>query len=263
VRFVIVTSLPEAVAGYLAAGVLGRAIREGAIECEVCDLRTYGSGRHRTIDDAPYGGGNGMVLQVGPLVAAIESAGADRHVVLASPAGRRFDRDIAHRWAEAGRDLVLVCGRYEGVDHRILEWVDEEISLGDFVMTGGELAALAMVDAVARLLPGVLGNAGSAVHESFEEGALEHPQYTRPADYRGHRVPDVLLSGDHGRIEAWRREQALALTRARRPDLLGSAGAPARSPRPPSRGRAEPATIGAPEERHPAPEDPEKIGSDA
>jgi tRNA (guanine37-N1)-methyltransferase len=174
-------------------------------------------------DDVPYGGGAGMVMKPEPLVAAIEAAKArepQARVVLMSPQGRRFTQAVAHELLEAPA-LILICGRYEGVDERVLDWVDDELSLGDFVLTGGELAALAVIDAVGRLIPGVLGNAESTRNESFSgEGLLEGPQYTRPPEFRGRRVPEVLLSGDHARIAAWRREQASSRTEARRPDLL-------------------------------------------
>src|SRR5207248_1241313 len=178
---------------------------------------------HRVTDDIPYGGGAGMVMKPEPLVAAIESAKArepSARVVLMSPQGARFDQAKAQELAGLEK-LILVCGRYEGVDERVLSFIDEEISLGDFVLTGGEFAALAVIDAAARLLPGVLGNELSAQAESFSrDGLLEGPQYTRPPDFRGLRVPDVLLSGDHAKIARWRQEQAVARTRERRPDLL-------------------------------------------
>ncbi|HEY5675309.1 MAG TPA: tRNA (guanosine(37)-N1)-methyltransferase TrmD, partial [Myxococcales bacterium] len=191
---------------------------------QVTDIRDVAAGKHRVTDDVPYGGGAGMVMKPEPLVAAIEAAKGrepQARVLLMSPQGRRFDQEKALELSQKPA-LVLVCGRYEGVDERVMGWVDEELSLGDFVLTGGELAALAVVDAVARLLPGVLGNELSAQSESFAgEGLLEGPQYTRPPEFRGLRVPEVLLSGDHARIAGWRREQAMARTRERRPDLLG------------------------------------------
>ena len=177
------------------------------------------------MDDTPYGGGAGMVMKPEPLVCAIEAARArvpSARVVLMSPQGRRFDQRKAQELSQR-EALILVCGRYEGVDERVLPFVDEEVSLGDFVITGGEFAALAIIDAMARLVPGVLGNAESPLQESFAgEGLLEGPQYTRPPEFRGSRVPEVLLSGDHAKIAAWRREQALHRTRDRRPDLLKS-----------------------------------------
>ena len=190
----------------------------------VTDIREHAAGRHRVADDAPYGGGAGMVMKPEPLTEAIEAAvgrlpGA--RVLLTSPRGRRLDQALARELSAAGR-LVIACGRYEGVDERVRAVVDEEVSVGDVVLTGGELAALCIVDAAARLVPGVLGNEQSAGQESFsgEGGLLEHPHYTRPPVYRGMEVPAVLLSGDHRRIERWRRREALRVTRERRPDLF-------------------------------------------
>ncbi len=221
----VLTLFPRMVAAPLEESILGKAREKGLLRVQVTDIRDFAEGRHRVTDDVPYGGGAGMVMKPEPLVAAIEAAkGRDpaARVVLMSPQGRRFDQEKAAELLALGR-LILVCGRYEGVDERVMDWIDEELSLGDFVLTGGELAALAVIDAVARLLPGVLGNAESAASESFTgEGLLEGPQYTRPPEFRGRRVPEVLLSGDHARIAAWRREQALERTRKRRPDLLKS-----------------------------------------
>jgi len=205
---------------YLEASILGRARTAGLLEVAVHDIRDWAEGRHRQVDDYPFGGGQGMVLKPDPLVAAIEAVRGDAPVVLMTPQGTPFCQATARRFAEQPH-LVLVCGRYEGVDERVREaWVDEEISLGDFVLTGGELPALAVIDATARLLPGVLGNEASHADESFEAGLLEYPQYTRPRDFRGMKVPDVLLSGDHGRIAQWRATQARTRTKQRRPDLL-------------------------------------------
>ena len=219
----ILTLFPRMVASPLEESILGKAIAKGVLRVRVTDIREFAEGKHRVTDDVPYGGGAGMVMKPEPLVAAIEAAKAREpraRVVLMSPQGRRFDQEKAIELSQAPA-LVLVCGRYEGVDERVLRWVDEELSLGDFVLSGGEVAALAVVDAVARLIPGVLGNELSAQSESFAgEGLLEGPQYTRPAEFRGLRVPEVLLSGDHARIAGWRREQAMARTRERRPDLL-------------------------------------------
>ncbi len=219
----VLTLFPRMIAAPLDESILGKAREKGLLRVQVTDIREFAGGRHRVTDDVPYGGGAGMVMKPEPLVAAIESAKArepSARVVLLSPQGRRFDQRAAQELL-AREKLVLVCGRYEGVDERVLEWIDEELSLGDFVLTGGEFAALAVIDAVARLLPGVLGNAESPVAESFAgEGLLEGPQYTRPPEFRGRKVPEVLLSGDHAKIAAWRREQALNRTRDRRPDLL-------------------------------------------
>jgi tRNA (guanine37-N1)-methyltransferase len=223
----ILTLFPRACAGYLGESILGKAQAAGLLEVVVRDVREHAEGRHRVADDAPYGGGAGMVMKPEPLVRAIEAARArlpGARVVLASPRGRRLDQAVARELAEHGR-MVLVCGRYEGVDERVVAAVDSEVSLGDFVLTGGELAALCIVDAAARLVPGVLGNEASAGAESFagESGLLEHPHYTRPPEWRGMKVPEVLLSGDHRRIERWRRREALRVTRERRPDLFAKA----------------------------------------
>ena len=215
----VVTLFPGFFQGPLGVGATAKALRTGALRVEMRDLREFGTGAHRQVDDAPFGGGAGMVLMAGPLAAAVSGL-EDSYRVLFTPAGRRLEQAVLDRWA-ALPSLTLVCGRYEGVDERFSEgYVDEEVSLGDFVLAGGEAAAAAVIEGVARLLPGVLGNPESARTESFREGLLEEPQYTRPADFAGNRVPEVLLSGDHGRIDAWRREQRLRRTARRRPDLL-------------------------------------------
>ncbi len=220
----ILTLFPRMCTGYLGESILGKAQEAGLVAVRVTDIREHAAGRHRVADDAPYGGGAGMVMKPEPLTEAIEAAvgrlpGA--RVLLTSPLGRRLDQALARELAGAGR-LVIACGRYEGVDERVRAVVDEEVSVGDVVLTGGELAALCIVDAAARLVPGVLGNEQSAGQESFsgEGGLLEHPHYTRPPAYRGMEVPAVLLSGDHRRIERWRRREALRVTRERRPDLF-------------------------------------------
>ena len=225
-RFDILTVVPEAVNGYLQASILGRAQNAGEIDCCVVNLREFGNGRHRQLDDAPYGGGPGMVMQAEPIVRAIEAArqeakpSARLGVLLMSPAGRPLDQRLAAELAEGYDHLVLVCGRYEGIDARVLPFVDMELSLGDFVITGGELAALSVVDSVARLRPRVLGNDESCCEESFQGSRLEYPHYTRPATFRGVTVPAVLLSGDHAKIREWRASAAVERTRAMRPDLL-------------------------------------------
>ena len=222
-RVTILTLFPRMVEGPLCESILGKAREKGLLRVRVTDIREFADGKHRVTDDVPYGGGAGMVMKPEPLVAAIEAArqrGPGARVVLLSPQGARFDQGKAQELAVHGA-LILVCGRYEGVDERVLRWVDEELSLGDFVLTGGEIAALAVIDAIARLVPGVLGNELSAQSESFSgEGLLEGPQYTRPPEFRGLRVPEVLLSGDHEKIARWRQDQAVARTRERRPDLL-------------------------------------------
>jgi tRNA (guanine37-N1)-methyltransferase len=220
----ILTLFPRMCEAYLAESILGKASEAGLVVARVTDIREHAQGRHRVTDDAPYGGGPGMVMKPEPLTAAIEAARArlpGAPVVLTSPRGERFDQALARRFAEGGR-LILVCGRYEGVDERVMRAVDREVSVGDFVLTGGELAALCVADAAARLVPGVLGNDASAGAESFAgaEALLEHPHYTRPPEFQGMRVPEVLLSGDHRRIERGRRRESLRATRERRPDLF-------------------------------------------
>jgi len=225
-HFEVVTVVPETVEGYLGASILGRAAAAGAVSFGITPMRDFGEGKHRQVDDSPYGGGSGMLMKAGPVVDAIEAARAAApasarvRVLLMDPAGARFDRDLAGRLARETDHLILVAGRYEGIDARVHPHVDELVSVGDFVLTGGELAALVIVDAVARLVPGVLGNDASAAEESFERSLLEYPQYTRPRVFRGHEVPEVLLSGDHARVDRWRVEQAVRRTLELRPDLL-------------------------------------------
>lgn len=220
VLITVVTMFPEYFASPFGVGVVGRAVAAGLLTIDLVDLRAYGLGRHRQLDDAPFGGGPGMVMMVEPLAAALEPL-AHTHRVLLTPAGPPIGQETLDRWARL-EGLTLVCGRYEGVDERVAEHlVEEEASLGDFVLAGGEAAAAAVVEGVARLLPGALGNPQSAGTESFRDGLLEEPMYTRPADFRGWKVPEVLISGDHVRIAAWRREQRRLRTEERRPDLLG------------------------------------------
>ena len=221
----IVTIFPGFFASPLATGLLGRAGERGLVEVRLHDLRDWATDRHRSVDDAPFGGGAGMVMLPGPWFEALDALQADgpAHVVLLAPDGRRFDQATATRLAGEPR-LLLCCGRYEGVDERVRTRVDEVLSIGDFVLAGGEAAALVVLDAVARLVPGVMGNAASAADESFAAGLLEYPQYTRPAVYRGLEVPAVLRSGDHGAIARWRHDQAVERTRRLRPDLLDRAG---------------------------------------
>jgi tRNA (guanine37-N1)-methyltransferase len=218
-RYDVLTVHPEMVRAPLFSSILGRAVADGRIEIAVHDIRDSAEGRHRTVDDTPYGGGPGMVMRIDVVARAIEAVRTpESRVILTSPAGRPFTQADAARLAGL-QHLVVVCGHYEGIDARIEAVIDEEISLGDFVLTGGEIAAVAIVDAIARLVPGVVGNASSVDDESFAAGLLEYPQYTRPAEWRGMSVPEVLLSGDHERIATWRRQQAEERTRARRPDL--------------------------------------------
>ena len=225
-KFDILTLFPEMFAGPFDASIIRRATDNGLVTIRLHQIRDYAIDRHRTTDDAPYGGGAGMVMKVEPLVAAIETVRRDRpraRVILTTPRGTRFDQGTARRLATA-EELIIVCGRYEGVDERVRELFDaEEISLGDFVLTGGEFVALTVVDAVTRLIPGVLGSEESAAADSFSDGLLEYPHYTRPAEFRGLRVPEVLLSGNHREIERWRRRMSLEKTLRTRPDLLASA----------------------------------------
>jgi tRNA (guanine37-N1)-methyltransferase len=228
VRVDVVTLFPEMFSGFLATSLVARAVSGGQLAVRLRSPRDFGLGKHRSVDDTPYGGGSGMVMRVDVLVAAMESldadapGGAHARRVLLTPQGRVFDQTRAHELA-ALEAVMLVCGRYEGFDERVRSYVDEELSLGDFVLTGGEVAAMAVIDACSRLLPGVLGNAASIVEESHGPstgGLLEYPQYTRPAEFRGAGVPEVLQGGNHGEIARWRREQAVIRTRERRPDLL-------------------------------------------
>jgi tRNA (guanine37-N1)-methyltransferase len=219
-RIDLFTIFPGYFAGALDASLVGRAQARGILDIRVHDLRDWATDKHRTIDDEPLGGGPGMVMIPEPIFAAVGDVSPPRPLLLLSPAGRPFDQAAAHLLAE-GPGLSLLCGRYEGVDQRVAdELCDGELSVGDYVLAGGEAAALVVVEAVARLVPGVVGNEASPADESFTEGLLEYPQYTRPADFSGIRVPDVLLSGDHARVARWRRAQALRRTRERRPDLL-------------------------------------------
>jgi tRNA (guanine37-N1)-methyltransferase len=219
-RVDVFTIFPEWFAGPFDASLLGKARAAGRLDLRVHDLREHTTDRHRSVDDTPYGGGAGMVMAPEPIYAAVEAAAPVRPLLLLSAAGRRFDHAVATELA-AGDGFSLLCGRYEGVDQRVADDLcDGELSVGDFVLAGGEPAAAVVVDAVARLVSGVMGNEASATDESFAAGLLEYPQYTRPAEFRGHAVPEVLLSGDHARVERWRRAQALRRTLDRRPDLL-------------------------------------------
>ena len=225
-RAKVVTLFPQAFPGTLGLSLTGRALDLGLWALETVDLRAFGLGRHRTVDDPPAGGGAGMVLRADVMAAALDHAAegtpGDRAawpVICLSPRGRLFDQAAARRLSRT-QGLTLVCGRFEGVDQRVLDARRiEEISLGDYILTGGEIAAQALLDATVRLIPRVLGNEASVVEESFSEGLLEFPHYTKPADWQGHAIPDILLSGHHGRIDAWRREMAERLTKERRPDL--------------------------------------------
>lgn len=224
VRIDVLTIFPELVSEFADRSLLGRARRSGVLDLRVHDLRDATDDVHRTVDDAPFGGGAGMVLTPGPIFDTVEREQPPRPLFLLGPGGRRLDQAFAAELADSG-GFSLLCGRYEGVDERVrAHLVDGELSIGDYVLAGGEVAALVVLEAVGRLVPGVMGNAESATEESFTSGLLEYPQYTRPAEYRGWAVPEVLRSGDHGRVARWRRAQALARTVALRPDLLVAAG---------------------------------------
>ena len=219
-RIDVVSIFPNLFTEALRTSLLGKAIETGLLEVEVHDLRTHGLGKHRNVDDEPYGGGPGMVMRPEPIFEMVdELRRADSHVILLSPRGSRLSHGEVERLATFDH-LILICGRFEGVDERVAQHLaDEEISIGDYVLAGGELAALVVIETVSRLIPGVLGNQDSLTAESHAGGDLEYPQYTRPAEYRGHKVPDILLSGDHAKVDAWRRAQADQATRRRRPDL--------------------------------------------
>ena len=219
-RIDVFTLFPGYFEGPLSESLLGKARARGLIDVRLHDPRDWTTDPHRVVDDAPFGGGAGMVMMPGPLFAAVEDVAPPRPLYLLSAAGRAFDQALAAELA-AGDGFALLCGRYEGVDQRVADHLcDGELSVGDYVLAGGEAAALVVIEAVARLVPEVMGNETSAGEESFATGLLEYPQYTRPADFRGHEVPPVLRSGDHGRVARWRRAQALRRTRDRRPDLL-------------------------------------------
>lgn len=225
-RIDMLTLFPEVMQPYLAASIPGRAQQAGAVDIHTHQLRDFSTDTHSKVDDRPFGGGPGMVLMCQPLCDAVNAVEAlDQRTalrVLLTPQGRLFDQATAARFAASER-LLLICGHYEGFDERVIELLrPEEVSIGDFVLTGGELAALVVLDSVVRLLPGALGNEQTTEHESFQSGLLDYPQYTRPREYRGLKVPDVLLSGNHADIDAWRQAQSVARTRQRRPDLLSS-----------------------------------------
>jgi tRNA (guanine37-N1)-methyltransferase len=220
-RIDVFTIFPEYLESPLRASLLGRARERGLVDVRVHDPRDQSTDSHRSVDDTPFGGGAGMVMTPEPLFAAVEAVNPPRPLLLLSAAGRRFDQRMATRLA-ARDGFSLLCGRYEGVDQRVADHLcDDEISVGDYVLSGGEAAALAVIEAVSRLVPGVMGSEESSADESFSDGLLEYPQYTRPADFRGLGVPDALRSGDHARVARWRRAQALRRTLERRPDLLG------------------------------------------
>jgi tRNA (guanine37-N1)-methyltransferase len=220
----ILTPIPAIAEGVLRESILGRAQEAGLVRLEAVDLRRWTSDRHRTVDDAPYGGGPGMVMKCEPIALALaELRRPGTKVVFLTPQGRRLEQQMVREYATQ-EHLILLCGHYEGVDQRVADHlVDDEVSIGDYVLTNGVLGALVMTDAIVRLVPGALGHDQSAVEESFEQGLLDHPHYTRPEEFRGWKVPPVLLSGNHAAIAAWRREHAMEATKNRRPDLLGQA----------------------------------------
>jgi len=224
-RFDVLTIFPEIFHSYLRYGVLGKAIEKGIIKVSMVNIRDFASGKHKNTDDRPYGGGEGMVMKPEPIYNALKSIDREQNslVVLLSPQGERFDQEMA--WELSKYDqLILICGRYEGIDERVrILCAEKEISIGDYVLTGGELAALVVIDAVSRLIPGVLGSEFSNLEESFSDGLLEYPQYTRPRVFKGLEVPKILLSGNHEQIRKWRRREAIKRTFERRPDLLKKA----------------------------------------
>lgn len=222
-KVTVLTLFPELLAGYFASSIMGRAVTKGLVDYELVNIRDFATDRHRTCDDAPYGGGYGMVLKPEPLSAALESVEArDKYVVYASPAGRLFDQQAAQELAQKD-NLVFICGRYEGIDQRIIDrYVHDEISVGDYVLSSGEIATLVLVDAVYRLIDGVI-TSGSLLEESHEECLIEYPHYTRPEVFQGQKVPEVLLSGNHAAIDAWRRRQRIKRTATVRPDLISRA----------------------------------------
>ena len=224
-RFHVLTLFPELFTSVLSATMLQKGQERGALEFTLHNIRDFATDKHRVTDDTPYGGGHGMIMKPEPVVAALESLGTAAQRpwrILLSPQGRPFTQLRAQALA-ALPEIAMVCGRYEGTDERVRSFVDEELSIGDFILSGGEVAALVVIDTVSRLVPGVLGGESSAAIESFSDGLLEYPQYTRPPEFRGLRVPEVLLSGDHRAIARWRREESLRRTLERRPDLLSSA----------------------------------------
>jgi tRNA (guanine37-N1)-methyltransferase len=223
-RVDVLTIFPDMIEHFASRSLLGKARERGIIDIRIHDLRSAAIDPHRSVDDAPFGGGAGMVLMPEPIFRTVETVGPPRPLLYLGPAGDRFDQPMARDLAGGG-DFSLLCGRYEGVDERVLEHlVDGEVSVGDYVLGGGEVAAMVVLEAVARLVPGVMGNAASAEDESFADGLLEYPQYTRPAEFRGWPIPDVLRSGDHARVERWRRAQSVVRTLARRPDLIEARG---------------------------------------
>lgn len=223
-RFSVVTIFPDIITAYLSCSILKRAVQSGIISVSVFNLRDYTEDKHKMVDDYPYGGGSGMVMKPEPFFRIADAHWPEkdtRRIIMLSPKGRNFDQSVALELSREEKEIVLFCGRYEAIDERVREFlVDDEISVGDYILTGGELPALVIIDAASRLIPGVLGDAHSATEESFTWGLLDYPHYTRPEDFSGMKVPGVLLSGNHGEIARWRKKEALRLTIERRPDLL-------------------------------------------
>ena len=232
IRFDILTLFPDMFQSPFASSVLKRAIDRGLIKVNIYNIRDFTADKHHVVDDSPYGGGSGMVMMAGPIVEGIErikSTNGSPRVILMTPQGVTFHHAEAKRLSQCGH-LLFVCGRYEGVDERVREYIDEEISIGDYILTGGELAVMVVIDAISRFVPGVLGSEASVLEESFADALLEYPQYTRPRVFRGQGVPEVLVSGDHRQITLWRRKEALRRTLIRRPDLLEKADLPEDDP---------------------------------
>ena len=221
-RFLFITLFPEQIEQAVSHSIIKRGIDKGLIEVSCINPREFTTDKHRTVDDTPFGGGAGMVLKPEPMVAAIRKAKEalpTARVIAMCPGGRTLKQSIVEEYAHSGQDLIFVCGHYEGFDERIFNWVDEKLSIGDYVLTGGEMPALIIMDAVSRFIPGVLGKLASAEEDSFSTGMLEYPQYSRPAVWHGREVPEILLSGNHQKVAQWRRKQALRRTRERRPDM--------------------------------------------
>ncbi|MDW7998941.1 MAG: tRNA (guanosine(37)-N1)-methyltransferase TrmD [Thermodesulfovibrio sp.] len=222
-KFEVLTIFPEVIECYIKHGIIGKALKKGLAEVSIYNPRDFTLDKHKKVDDYPYGGGAGMVMQIEPFYNAIKYIKGDgnlRRVILLSPQGKRFTQKVAEEFLEKGEALLLICGRYEGIDERIKSFIDEEISIGDYVLSGGELPALVIIDSILRLIPGTLGAELSAKEDSFMKGFLDYPHYTRPEEFEGIRVPEVLLSGDHKKIAIWRKKEALRNTLIRRPDLL-------------------------------------------
>lgn len=222
-KFEVLTIFPELIECYLKHGVLGKALKKGLAEVKIHNLRDYTSDKHRKVDDYAYGGGAGMVMQIEPFYNAIKHLKGNNNpkkFILLSPQGKKFNQKVAQDFYEDEKELVLICGRYEGIDERVKSFIDDEISIGDYVLSGGELAALVIIESVVRLIPGALGDELSAKEDSFMKGFLDYPHYTRPEEFKGMKVPEVLLSGNHKKIELWRKTEAIRKTLIQRPDLL-------------------------------------------